>query len=227
MEEVWDYNLAIAKEAISYGFDEIQFDYVRFPTGSKKSISYGANVPEKAEAINEFLAKSEKELHQELGIPVSADVFAIIIESKLDGESIGQRFQEVGKDIYCISPMIYPSHYANNSPKGIMGNGVGQKINGVTYTKPDMDPYGVVYNSLLSAKKKISETTNYKAKLRPYIQAFTAKYLPAGYFQTYGTEQIRQQIKQFTMPGMKNGYFGIQVINIRNHILKKKNNYFP
>lgn len=195
MEEVWDYNLAIAKEAISYGFDEIQFDYVRFPTGGKKSFNFGTNVPEKAEAINGFLAKSQKELHQELGVPVSADVFAIIIESKLDGESIGQRFQEVGKDIYCISPMIYPSHYANNSPKGIMSNGVGQMINGVTYTKPDLDPYGVVYNSLLSAKKKISETTGYKAKLRPYIQAFTAKYLPAGYFQTYGSEQIKQQIK--------------------------------
>lgn len=76
-----------------------------------------------------------------------------------------------------------------------MSNGVGQMINGVTYTKPDLDPYGVVYNSLLSAKKKISETTGYKAKLRPYIQAFTAKYLPAGYFQTYGSEQVKQQIK--------------------------------
>jgi hypothetical protein len=195
MEEVWDYNIAIAKEAISYGFDEIQFDYVRFPTGSKSSFNYGANAPVKAEAINGFLAKAEKELHQGLGVPVSADVFAIIIESKGDGESIGQRINEVGKDIYCISPMIYPSHYANNSPKGIMGNGVGQKINGVTYTKPDLDPYGVVYNSLLSARKKISEVPGYKAKVRPYIQAFTAKYLPAGYFQTYGAEQVRQQIK--------------------------------
>lgn len=195
MEEVWDYNIAIAKEAISYGFDEIQFDYVRFPTGGKKSFNFGTNVPEKSQAINGFLAKSDKELHQKLGVPVSADVFAIIIESKIDGESIGQRFQEVGKDIYCISPMIYPSHYANNSPKGVMGNGVGQNINGVTFTKPDMDPYGVVYNSLLTAKKKISETTGYKAKLRPYIQAFTARYLPAGYFQTYGAEQVKQQIK--------------------------------
>lgn len=195
MEEVWDYNIAIAKEAISYGFDEIQFDYVRFPTGSKSSFNYGSNVPAKADAINGFLKKAEKELHQGLGIPVSADVFAIIIESKIDGENIGQRFQELGKDIYCLSPMIYPSHYANSSPKGVMGNGVGQDINGVKYTKPDLDPYGVVYNSLLSAKKKIAATTGYKAKMRPYIQAFTAKYLPAGYFQTYGPEQVKQQIK--------------------------------
>lgn len=194
-EEVWDYNIAIAKEAISKGFDEIQFDYVRFPTGKKTDFSYGTNVPAKAEAINGFLAKAEKELHKGLGVPVSADVFAIIVESKGDGESIGQRINEVGKDIYCISPMIYPSHYANNSPKGVMANGVGQKINGVTFTKPDLEPYKVMYNALMSTKTKISEVPGYKAKVRPYLQAFTAKYLPNGYYQTYGAQQIKDQIK--------------------------------
>ncbi|MHB8061511.1 MAG: putative glycoside hydrolase, partial [Ruminiclostridium sp.] len=90
-EEVWDYNIAIAKEAVSKGFDEIQFDYVRFPTGKKTDFNYGANVTAKSGAINGFLAKADKEIHQELGVPVSADVFAIIIESKGDGESIGQK----------------------------------------------------------------------------------------------------------------------------------------
>ena len=195
MEETWDYNIAIAKEAIEKGFDEIQFDYVRFPTGRKGDFNYGENVPGKAVAINGFLAKAQKELHDELGTPVSADVFAIITESKVDGESIGQRIEEVGKDIYCISPMIYPSHYANNAKKGVMANGVGQDINGILFTKPDLDPYGVVYNALLSTKTKTENVEGYKAKVRPYIQAFTAKYLPAGYFQTYGAEQIKQQMK--------------------------------
>jgi len=194
-EEVWDYNIAIAKEAISKGFDEIQFDYVRFPTGKKDDFNYGANVPTKAEAINGFLAKAQKELYEGLGVPVSADVFAIIIESKGDGESIGQRINEVGKDIYCISPMIYPSHYANNAKRGVMANGVGQKINGVTFTKPDFEPYKVMYNALMSAKTKIAAVPGYKAKVRPYIQAFTAKYLPNGYYQTYGAKQIQEQIK--------------------------------
>lgn len=193
-EEVWDYNIAIAKEAVSKGFDEIQFDYVRFPTGRKNDFNYGTNVPAKSEAINGFLAKAEKEIHQDLGVPVSADVFAIIIESKGDGQSIGQIIEEVGKDIYCISPMIYPSHYANAS-NGIMGNGVGQTINGIPFTKPDLEPYKVMYNALVSAKKKISEVPNYKAKVRPYLQAFTAKYLPNGYYQTYGAKQVREQIK--------------------------------
>ena len=192
-EEVWDYNIAIAKEAVSKGFDEIQFDYVRFPTGRKNDFDYGTNVPAKSQAINGFLAKAEKEIHQELGIPVSADVFAIIIESTSDGKNIGQIIEEVGKDIYCISPMIYPSHYANSS-NGVMGNGVGQTINGIPFTKPDLEPYKVMYNALMAGKKKIEKVPDYKAKVRPYVQAFTAKYLPKGYYQTYGAKQIREQI---------------------------------
>ena len=194
-EEVWDYNIAIAKEAISKGFDEIQFDYVRFPTGKKSDFNYGTNVPDKAAAINGFLAKANKVLHEEAKVPVSADVFAIIVESKPDGESIGQRITEVGKDIYCISPMIYPSHYANDAKKGIMANGVGQKINGIVFTKPDLEPYKVMYNALVSTKAKIAATENYRAKVRPYLQAFTAKYLPNGYYQTYGPQQVKEQIK--------------------------------
>jgi len=193
-EEVWDYNIAIAKEAVSKGFDEIQFDYLRFPTGKKGDFNYGTNVPAKAEAINGFLAKAEEEIHKDLGVPISADVFAIIIESKGDGESIGQRINEVGKDVYCISPMIYPSHYANDS-QGIMGNGVGQNINGIAFTKPDLEPYKVMYNALMSAKTKISVVPDYKAKVRPYLQAFTAKYLSNGYYRTYGAQEIRDQIK--------------------------------
>lgn len=194
-EQVWDYNIAIAKEAVGKGFDEIQFDYVRFPTGKSSDFSFGQGVPEKSVAINGFLAKAEKELHTELGVPVSADVFAIITESRNDGIKIGQIIEEVGKDIYCISPMIYPSHYANNATKGVMANGVGQEINNVMFTKPDLEPYKVVYNALLSTKSKTSAVSGYKAKVRPYIQAFTAKYLPAGYFQTYGAQQIKEQMK--------------------------------
>ena len=194
-KETWAYNIAIAKEAVSKGFDEIQFDYVRFPTGKTSEFNYGQNPPPKSEAINGFLAEAQKEIYQKYNVPISADVFAIITESKGDAEKIGQKIEEVGKDIYCINPMIYPSHYANNAKKGVMANGVGQKINGVSFTKPDLEPYKVVYNALLSAKTKTSSVTGYKAKIRPYIQAFTAKYLPAGYFQVYGPEQIKQQIK--------------------------------
>lgn len=194
MEEVWKYNIDIAKEAIDKGFDEIQFDYVRFPTAKKSDVNYGSNVPTKVDAISNFLAAAKKELHDGKGVPVSADVFGIIAESVRDGEAIGQHLERVGKDIDVICPMVYPSHYANSS-KGTMGNGVGQDINGVHFDIPDLKPYEVVYNTLLKLKGRISEVEGYNAKVRPYLQDFTATYLPKGYYQEYGPEQVRQQIK--------------------------------
>jgi hypothetical protein len=193
-QDVWKYNIDIAKEAIDKGFDEIQFDYVRFPTARKADIDYGANPPSKVDTISGFLSYAKKELNEGRGVPISADVFGIIFESQVDGESIGQLTERVGIDLDYISPMIYPSHYANNS-KGVMGNGVGQSINGVKFTAPDLKPYDVVYQSLLKGKGKTTNVPGYKATMRPYLQAFTATYLPKGYYQTYGPEQIRQQMK--------------------------------
>ncbi|WP_010248995.1 putative glycoside hydrolase [Acetivibrio cellulolyticus] len=193
LKEVWNYNIEIGKEAIDKGFDEIQFDYVRFPTASASSVSYGQGVPEKAEAISGFLKAASDEFNKK-NVPVSADVFAIICESAGDREGIGQVLEKVGIEVDYISPMIYPSHYANNS-KGMMGNGVGQSINNVLFTAPDLKPYDVVYNALLKTKDRISKVGGYKAKVRPYLQYFTATYLPKGYYQNYGPEQIRQQIK--------------------------------
>ncbi|MDQ2087578.1 putative glycoside hydrolase [Herbivorax sp. ANBcel31] len=191
--EVWEYNIEIAKEAVDKGFDEIQFDYVRFPTASSKEVYYGEDVPPKADAISDFLKKAASVLHKK-GALVSADIFAIVCESSGDTEGIGQVLERVGMDIDYISPMIYPSHYANDS-KGMMGNGVGQSINGVVFTAPDLQPYEVVYNVLEKTKNRISKVEGYRADVRPYLQGFTASYLPKGYYQTYGPKQIKQQIK--------------------------------
>jgi hypothetical protein len=194
IEGVQQYNIDIAKEAVALGFDEIQFDYVRFPTAKASDVSYGENVPEKTEAISNFLKKAAEEIKAVKDVPVSADIFGIVAESDRDGKTIGQHFDLLGLNIDYISPMIYPSHYANDS-NGTMGNGVGQKINGVLFTKPDLDPYGVIYQSLLKIKDRIATVPEFKAKVRPYLQDFTASYLPKGYWQTYGKEQIRAQIK--------------------------------
>ncbi|HOQ37540.1 MAG TPA: putative glycoside hydrolase [Acetivibrio sp.] len=191
--EVWKYNIEIAKEAVEKGFDEIQFDYVRFPAVSNKEVNYGENTSPKADAITGFLKEASAEINK-MGIPVSADIFAIICETPGDREGIGQVLESIGMDIDCISPMIYPSHYANAS-NGMMGNGVGQSINGIMFKAPDLRPYDVVYNALLKTKERISKVDGYRAKVRPYLQAFTASYLPKGYYQTYGPLQIRQQIK--------------------------------
>ena len=136
---------------------------------------------EKYEIINEFLSYAKKELP---GIVLSADVFGIILESPEDVEDIGQYLELVGMDIDYISPMVYPSHYA-----------VGQKVNGVQFMTPDLEPYDVVYQSLLKGKDRIEKVEGYKADMRPYLQAFTASWLGSGYYQTYGIEQIKEQIK--------------------------------
>ena len=193
LQGVLDYNIEIAKEAVELGFDEIQFDYVRFPTASSKQVSYGENVPTKTEAISGFLKKANEEIKKVKDVTVSADIFGIVIESDRDGNAIGQQFDEMGLYIDYICPMIYPSHYANAS-KGIFGNGVGQKINGVLFTAPDLDPYGVIYQALLKTKSRIGEASEFKAKVRPYLQDFTIKMIE-GYYQTYGVKQVREQIQ--------------------------------
>ena len=178
----WSYLIDIAKEAVKKGFDEIQFDYIRFPNdGDKKAMVFSSNNEQKYEAVNAFLAYARQELPN---VRLSADVFGIICESPEDTEDIGQYLELIGKDIEYISPMVYPSHYA-----------FGQIVNNVTFAKPDFEPYAVVYNSLVKAKNRISQVENYKADIRPYLQGFTASYLRQGNYQTYGAKQIREQIQ--------------------------------
>jgi len=204
--EVQQLNIDIAKEAVQLGFDEIQFDYVRFPTGKASAFAYRPDMPPKAEVIANFLYKASKEIKEVANVPVSADVFGIIGESGPDGEAIGQVLELVGLNVDYISPMIYPSHYANNS-KGTMGNGVGQKINGILFTHPDLKPYDVVYNALVKIRSKISEYDYYRADVRPYIQGFTASYLPQGYYQEYGVEEYKQQLKAVYDAGYREWIF--------------------
>ena len=178
----WPYLVNIAREAVEKGFDEIQFDYIRFANdGAKKNMDFSAYTQPKHEAIDEFLAYARKELSE---VVLSADVFGIVCESPGDTEGIGQNLDTIGKSIDYISPMAYPSHYA-----------LGQIVNNVKFSKPDMDPYGVVYNTLLKAKNRIEKISDYQANIRPYLQDFTASWIGKGNYQTYGAEQVRQQIK--------------------------------
>lgn len=189
--QLWQYNIDIALEAIDKGFDEIQFDYVRFPTPSLRTkLYYGENVPAKDDAIAEFLKTAAEAITTERGIPLSADIYAIVCESEFDGNIVGQTLEKVGKDIDYISPMIYPSHYANKKQ-----NGQGQNINGILFEAPDLKPYDVVYQTLAKTKDRLSKVEGYKAKVRPYLQAFTASWLHDGYWQKYGAAQIKEQIK--------------------------------
>lgn len=203
---VWQYNVDLAKEAIAMGVDEIQFDYVRFPTGgtttgAKPYFGEEGTVPTRSQAINRFLQFARVQIQDELGIPLGADVFAIIIVSKLDGNNIGQDWDSLGlTGTDNVSPMIYPSHYANSSTTHYSGNGVGQAINGQNFTKPDLFPYDVMLQTL-TVGKKAAEQPGYHIAIRPYLQAFTASYLPKNYYMTYDSAAIRAQIKAIRESG--------------------------
>ena len=185
-KDSWAYLVSIAKDAVEKGFDEIQFDYVRFPSDGKKNpMDFSGIEQEKYQAISEFLAYAAAELP---GVPISADVFGIIFESPADTEGIGQYLEQVGKDINYISPMVYPSHYAP-----------GQIVNKVEFKVPDLDPYNVVYNTLAKGHDRLSKVSGYKAKVRPYLQDFTATWLKPRngmkMHQEYGVQQVKEQIK--------------------------------
>lgn len=181
-EGAWQYTIDIAKEAVEKGFDEIQFDYIRFANdGIRGNMDFSRYTKERHETIDRFLEFAREQMPD---VVLSADTFGIISESESDGRNLGQNLKTIGKNIDYLSPMIYPSHYAR-----------GQKINGIPFPKPDLDPYGVVYNALLSTRKVIESEDGYDVRIRPYLQDFTASWLGAGNFQRYGAIQAREQIQ--------------------------------
>lgn len=182
----WDYSIALAKEAAELGFDEIQFDYVRFPSseGRTKQIAFGfdSDTKTKSQVINSFLEKVMSEL-EKYKIVVSADVFGIITKRQGDFENIGQDFAAIAQIVDVICPMVYPSHYAPGEYK---------------LANPDKSPYNTVYYSVNDGLKRYSEIENSDAKkavIRPYLQDFTASWLGRGKYLNYSTNQVKEQIQ--------------------------------
>ena len=142
-EEVWEYLLEIAEEAVAIGFDEIQFDYIRFATDSgMKNVDFGPEAEEKSReaVITEFVEYASERLHSQ-GIPVSADVYGIVIDSELDASLVGQNYYEMSKYLDYISPMVYPSHYG----PGNLGLAV-----------PDAQPYETIYRSMSASRRVLA-----------------------------------------------------------------------
>ncbi|MDI3481114.1 MAG: hypothetical protein PWQ97_769 [Tepidanaerobacteraceae bacterium] len=171
---VWDYVVSIAEEAAKKGFNEIQFDYVRFPSdGNLNNVVYPAyNGNSRVATISAFLSYARKRL-QPYGVYVSADIFGLVTTAE-DDMKIGQHLEEVAKTVDYICPMVYPSHYAPGS--------YGLK-------NPNAAPYDTVYRSLSDAVDRLKKVDGFKARIRPWLQDFTLGPPP------YGESQVKAQIK--------------------------------
>jgi hypothetical protein len=174
-EKVWDYNIQIAREAFRLGFDEVQFDYIRFPVlRNDRNILLNKN-SSKQEIINQFISTVKDRL-DDINKPISIDVFGLTTSTKSD-MGIGQNFAQLSKLVNTISPMVYPSHYST----GIYG-----------LDEPERNPYETVYQSMIDARNKVSNDV----KIRPWLQDFTLKY-------KYSTPEVKAQIRAVESLGIK------------------------
>lgn len=180
-QEVWDYLIEIAKTAVHDGFDEIQFDYIRFSTDlnfNKVDFGEEAETVGKKEIITQFTEFAYENI-SECGAYVSADVYGTVIDSAIDQEIVGQDYVAMASYLDYICPMVYPSHYAN----GVYGIPI-----------PDAQPYDTVKAAMKAANEQLSVLPkDERAINRVWIQAFTAGWVD-GHI-SYGQREIRQQIQ--------------------------------
>lgn len=198
--EVWDYNLAAAKQAIDAGFDELNFDYIRYP-GFKKDDDVVFRAVSKSQAINDFARYLTSELKKyDSEIALSVDLFAYNM-LKTDDLAIGQKFTELYDYFDFISPMIYPSHY-------LPGN--------FGFENPAEHPYEVISGTIEKGKtqlwdKSVAEvgTTTLALvnpvfekrlkKLRPWLQDFNIGAI-------YDGEMIRKEKQAVYDAGLTSGW---------------------
>ena len=188
-KEVWDYLVEVGTVAKEVGFDEVQFDYIRFSTDSTmKNVVYAEERTQgrsKTDVITEFCQYAYENLASQ-GLFVSADVFGTIIGSEIDANAVGQIYTDMAKHLDYICPMVYPSHY-------------GPGNFGLEY--PDKQPYETILGAMQKSKAVMDKAADEddhihnQAIVRPWLQDFTASYLGEGKYITYGYEEVQQQIQ--------------------------------
>ena len=183
-QEMWDYLVDVGIQAHQVGFDEIQFDYIRFSTekGIGDVVYDEADVRgrDKKTVITEFVQYASEKLKNE-GAFVAADVFGAVMGGGIDSDTVGQSYGDMANQLDYICPMIYPSHYGD-------GNF------GIEH--PDTQPYDTILAALQLSREDLSgyETEGQdQASVRPWLQDFTASYLKN--YIKYGNDEIRAQIQ--------------------------------
>ncbi|MDY3007112.1 putative glycoside hydrolase [Anaerococcus sp. AGMB00486] len=188
MDEVRKYDLEIAELAAKSGFDEIQFDYIRFAEGFE-TFQGELNYPmgrwqdlkmkdgeKRIDAITSFV-KDAREMLQAYDMPCGIDVFGYAMQVGR-AEGIGQDFKEMANEADVMSSMIYPSHWSSFS---------------FDLEKPDLEPYELVRRYLKEEQKEFKEI-NHKPKSRPWIQDFTASWIGQGNYMEYDAGAVQAQV---------------------------------
>ncbi|MBI4610191.1 MAG: GTP-binding protein [Candidatus Rokubacteria bacterium] len=174
-EETWNYVIEVSREAALKGFDEIQFDYVRFPAdGRLTAARYSKPNTKEArlQAISTFLARARRELVP-TGAFVAADIFGYTAFNENDTD-IGQRIEELAAHVDYLSPMVYPSGYH----RGIPG-----------YRNPVEHPYQIVFQTVRLVRQRAAHTG---VKVRPWIQDFRDYAFDR---RPFGVREVRAQLK--------------------------------
>jgi LysM repeat protein len=175
LKPVWDYNIQLAIEAAQKGFDEVQFDYVRFPTPSQAGEPYFSQDVSKETriaAITGYLSTVRGQTNP-LGVKLGADTFGYTCWRE-DDTIIGQDIDKMGQYLDVLCPMLYPSTFGAGIP--------GYKF-AIAY------PYEIVYQSALRAVNRLKPLG---CQVRPWIQDFPDYRFDK---RVYGKEEIQAQIK--------------------------------
>ncbi len=169
---VQDYSIGMAVELAEKGVDEIQFDYIRFPTTGNLADAAFANhfgAMPKEQTIVQFL----KRAHDEISVRncrLSIDIFGVVAWGKtVDIQQTGQRIDLLSKHCDVISPMLYPSHFSDN-------------FNG--FANPGDHPYHFIYEGC----KKVIGLSGDRV-IRPWLQAF--RWRVSSYDERYIIKQIQ------------------------------------
>ena len=178
--EYWPHVVDLAKEAYALGFDEINFDYIRYPSdGNMEDIAFTrSGEVKKADMLKEFFSY----LHQNIsgtGMVTSADLFGMTTTNE-DDLNIGQILENTFPYFDYVSPMVYPSHYTKN----FIGLG-----------DPNKHPYEVIFYSMQRGVERAVMASTSPDKLRPWIQDFD-------YGGNYGEEEVRAQINAVNDVGL-------------------------
>ncbi len=165
---VWEYNVALGVAAVKAGFDEIQFDYVRFPSdGDISIIRYpGVHQQPMSWTIPAFVQYARKRLHP-LGARVSVDVFGLAATHDL---GIGQLPRRISRYVDAVYPMVYPSHYNPGE---------------YNLSDPEAVPGTTVTHSLLDFQTALEGR---KARLTPWLQDFSLR-------RTYTLGDVQAQVR--------------------------------